>query len=172
MTARTHRGFTLIELLVATSIAVILLVLAAPAYFRWISDAEVANGASTLADGLRLAQAEAIKRNTNVEFTLDTAAGWTVQLPGSGTPIKLNKFAEGAKDSAFAPTPATSTTVTFNALGQIEPANAAAPLLPFSTVNISMSSGSRPLRVLVGGGTTGIKVCDPKFVWPDPQGCP
>lgn len=177
MTLHAHRGFTLIELLVSMSIAAILLVLATPSYVRWVGDAEVQNGAATLADGLRFAHAEAIKRNTNVELVLDPTTGtggWTVQLP-AGAALKTSLFAEGTNKADFVPAPAGSTTVTFNALGQVEAANAAAPTVPFNLVNISSPVGTRPLRVLVGGTRTGIKICDPAWtaIDPlDPKACP
>lgn len=174
MSRRKPRGFTLIELLISMAIAVILLILAVPGYISFIADAEVHNAASTLADGLRFAQAEAIKRNTNIEFVIDPTTGsgkWIVQLVGGGT-LDTAQFGEGSRRAAFLTNPATSTTITFNPLGQIEQNNAAAPLAPFTSIDVSNPDQTRPLRVLVGGGKTGIKICDPKYAWPDPKGCP
>jgi type IV fimbrial biogenesis protein FimT len=166
------RGFTLTELLIGLAIAGILLVLALPNYQRWIADSQIANAASTVADGLRFAQAEAVKRNADVEFTL-SGSGWSVQQP-SGAAIKVSSMAEGGYFAALVPEPAGSTTVTFDSFGLIKAQNAAAPVDPFTLVAISVPGGSRPLRVLVGGGGTGIKVCDPKFAYSSshPDGCP
>lgn len=167
------RGFTLVELLVALAIAVILLVLAAPTYVAWISDSQVNNAASTLAEGIRFAQAEAIKRNTNVEFT---AAGgeWHVNVQGDSAKLRTAALAAGGANATLTPDPASSTTVTFNAFGQILLQNATTPTDPFTSVGVSATSG-RPLRVLVtnGAGGTGIKVCDPDLsLANDPKGCP
>ena len=164
------RGFTLIELLISMAIAIFLLVMAVPLYMRWIADAQTANAASTLADGLRLAQGEAIKRNRIVEFTFTSGSSWTIQEP-SGSTIKAVSFPEGSKYSTMTPVPALNTTVTFSSLGTIIP-NATAPVQPFTQVNVSTPGGNRDLRVLVGGGY-GIRVCDPNIpVAGDPKKCP
>ena len=174
MSARRSLGFTLIELLITLAIAGILLVLALPNYREWLSDSNVRNAASSLADGLRYAQAEAVKRNQNVEFVLGTA-DWTVQLVG-GTVLRTASAKEGTKYASFTATPLTSTTVTFNALGQVETANAAAPLLPFTGVNLTATGMTRPLRVQVGSVTqpnsARIKICDPHVRLARSQGLP
>lgn len=170
------RGFTLIELMVGLSIAVILLVLAAPTYTRWIADSQVAGAASSVADGVRYAQAEAIKRNANVEFTVGSGA-WQVNLPGDSEKLRAGDLGEGGKYASLTAAPTSSTTVTFNAFGQIVDANAAAPTVPLGSVDVVMGAGSRPLglRVLIGNGAggSGIKMCDPALSWPsDGKGCP
>jgi hypothetical protein len=58
----------------------------------------------------------------------------------------------------------------------VEAANADLTL-PFDSVNVSVPNSGRPfgLRVLVAGGRTGVKVCDPNpaLVYPnDPKACP
>lgn len=169
----TGRGFTLIELMVGLAIAVILLVLAAPGFARWVADAQITAGASAMADGLRFAQAEAIKRNARVEFTASSGV-WAVNLPGSSVKLRTGVLAEGAAHATMAATPTASTTVTFNSFGQIEAENAAAPVEPLTSVDVNMTGGSKPMRVIIGNGAagTGIKLCDPSFAWPDPKACP
>jgi type IV fimbrial biogenesis protein FimT len=179
MSRRVPRGFTLIELLVALSIAVILLVLAAPSYVTWMADSEVQNGAQSVASGLRFAQAEAVKRNDKIQFVLDKTSGtggWSVQLT-DGTVIQDSVFAEGAYRMTFAPSPTAGTTITFNGIGLIDDANADATA-PFDTIDISSSvAGTHPLRILVSGTVAGsrfarIKICNTAYTWPDPKGCP
>jgi type IV fimbrial biogenesis protein FimT len=185
MTQRTApHGFTLIELLVALAIAVILLVLAAPAYVRWVADAETQSGASSIADGVRAAQAEAIKRNAVVEFVMDPTSGsggWKIQLQGTTTALNQGTFAAGSARSAFAPTPAGATTVTFSPLGQIwtDDGTITGKNLdgsdPLAQIDVSTSAGTRPLRVVVGGIGGGVKLCDPAWtvIDPnDPKACP
>jgi prepilin-type N-terminal cleavage/methylation domain-containing protein len=171
---RAPRGFTLIELMVSLAIAVLLLVLAMPNYGRWLADSEIQNGAQSLAGGLRFAQAEAVKRNDKIQLVLDNATGsggWSAQLV-DGTVVQDSYFAEGAARMAFDVTPAGLTTVTFNGLGMIDAANADATA-PFREIDISSSvSGTHPLRILVGGTRTGIKICSTSYTWPDPKACP
>jgi type IV fimbrial biogenesis protein FimT len=172
-----NRGFTLIELLVALAIAGFLLVMAAPLYTQWLADNQIKNGAQLVADGLRFAQSEAVKRNLQMEFVLDStvkSGGWQVR-PVAQAALQKGYFSEGADRVTFAVTPAGLSTVTFTGVGTILPANADGSA-PFTAVDISSTvSGSRPLRVVVGGTRSGIKICDPAWtaIDPgDPKACP
>jgi type IV fimbrial biogenesis protein FimT len=173
VTRRRQPGFTLIELLIGLSIAVILVVMAVPMYIAWVSDNQTANAASTVADGLRMAQGEAIRRNATVEFTL-SGTGWTIQQP-SGAAIRVAKFPEGSKYTVLTTFPLGTNTVTFNSFGIIVP-NATAPVAPFTQINVTTAPGTRDLRVLVGGApgsSYGIRVCDPNIpIAGDPKKCP
>jgi prepilin-type N-terminal cleavage/methylation domain-containing protein len=172
MRAGLHRGFTLIELLVAASISVILLLLAMPAYTLWIADGQIRNGAESIGNGLRYAQATAISQNANAQFVLG-ATGWTVAMVDTPTVvIQTASFDEGARHATFTGVDSGSvaaTTVAFSALGQVIPG--AANLVQVD-VTMPAIAGTRPLRVLIGNGRTGVKLCDPKFPWPDAKGCP
>jgi len=86
--------------------------------------------------------------------------------------IQTASFLEGSKDAtiiAVDSTPLPATTVAFNALGQV---------LPNATnlvqVDITMPAfpTSRSMRILVGNGRTGVKLCNPNVPIADPQGCP
>lgn len=175
------RGFSLIELLIALVIAVVLLVLAAPSYGVWVADSRIRAGADSLAGGLRLAQAEAVKRNEDVEFILDpttNTGGWTLNVVATpATPMQAGTFSDGATLTQFTAAPAGNTTITFTGLGTIR-ANNADGSTPFEQVTIAPStgiSGARNLRVLVGAGRTGIKICDPQWTAinaDDPKACP
>ena len=169
------RGFTLIELLVAIAIAAILMMLAAPNYAVWVADSEVRAGADSVAAGLRYAQAEAVKRNALVEFVLDPTVGtggWEVREPGGPTKYQSGSFGEGARRVQVAVAPAGTTIVTFNGLGIIATPNADASM-PFEAIDFGIAGvASRPLRVLVGGTRTGIKICDPALTPPEPRACP
>jgi len=180
MMKRAHAGFTLIELMVALAIAVILLVLAAPAYVRWMADAETQSGAASVGEGIRRAQAEAIKRNVNVEFVLSPSAGWQVQLQGSTTAIDRATFSSGSAQASFAATPAGATIVTFSPFGRVwtddgTPAGKNQDGSdPLTQVDVSNASGTRSLSVLVGGTGGAARVCDPAWdgkTPPDARGC-
>src|SRR5439155_22867296 len=114
-------------------------VMASPAYTRWMADAQTLNAAEALAAGMRTAYSEAIKRNANVEFTFDPTSstrGWTIRLL-DGTLVKDDTFRAGADQTVLTANPASSTTVTFNPLGQREQVNASAPEVPFDYFDVS-----------------------------------
>ncbi len=71
--AQPPPGFTLVELLIAVSLVAVLLVLAAPSFSTWIRNSQVRTVADTLQNGLRTAQAEAVRRNRQVVFYLTSA---------------------------------------------------------------------------------------------------
>ena len=172
MAARLHRGFTLIELMVAMTILILLLVLAMPGYVLWMSDNEIRNATESTASGLRYAQATAITSNRNAQFVL-SPTGWNVMMVDAPlVSIQTAAFSEGGKNVTVVgkdTAAAAATTVAFNALGQTitDPAN-------LVQVDLSMPgvANTRPLRVLVGNGRTGVKICDPKLAATDPAGCP
>ncbi len=183
MNGLRSRGFTLIELMVALSIAVILLVLAVPSYVRWLAETEILNGANQLATGLQTAQAEAIKRNINVQFVIDpttASGGWTAQAT-DGTVLQQGHFQGGSERVAFAPAPAGQTTVTFTPLGQILEDLANPQDDRLQRVTLTSSSTSMRRQVVVGLDQAGARrssaktqVCDPDsaFSAPDPSACP
>lgn len=173
MTVRRHRGFSLIELMIGLAIAGMLLVLAAPNYAAWVADGQIRSAAESIAGGMRIAYGEAVKRNQSVNFILDPttgSGGWQLVLVSDGSTLRSEVFGEGSKLAAFTATPAGGTTVTFTSLGQIDPATT-----DMTQVDVTFSGATvntRPLTVLVGGGRTGIKVCDPHVtVTTDPRFC-
>ena len=163
--ARRSAGFTLIEVMIALAIAATLLLLAAPNFATWNADAQIRAAAESIVSGMRYAQAEAIRRNEPIEFVLNPttgSGGWTVQQL-VGPPLQVGVFAEGATLAAFATAPAAATITTFNSLGGVN-ANNADTTVPITRVEVTHSgaiSNARNLHILVGGGRTGIKVCDP-----------
>jgi len=172
MFARHHRGFTLIELLITATVAILLLLLAMPGYTLWVADSQIRNAAESVASGLRYAQAAAISRNLNAQFVLN-AGGWDVMMVDApAVSIQTASFLEGSRDVTIVgvdATPAAATTVAFNALGQVIPN---ATNLVQVDVTMPPVATSRPLRVLVGNGRTGVKLCNPSAPAADPQGCP
>ncbi|MFO1412490.1 MAG: GspH/FimT family pseudopilin [Burkholderiales bacterium] len=181
MKRRPPAGFTLIELMVALAIAVMLLVLAAPAYVRWLADAEVQSGAASVVAGIRGAQAEAVKRNAMVEFVIVPGAGWKSQLQGTTTALDQASFGGGSAQSTFAVTPTGATKVTFSPLGRIwtddgTPTGKNLDGSAYVTqVDVSNVHGTRPLRIVFGGMGAATRVCDPAWTTidpSDPKACP
>ena len=168
MMRQLRRGFTLIEILVAMTIGILLLLM---------SDSEIRNGAQSVAEGMRTAQAAAISHNLNAQFVL-TGTGWTAQMADPPNAVlQTASFLEGSKYAVFNAVDianAAATTVTFNALGQVVPS--ATNIVKVDVTKPSVT-GTHPLRVMVGdltAGTTfnGVKLCDPAFPATDPKGCP
>lgn len=74
MQLKSARGFSLIELMVTITVLGILLAAAIPAFGRWIANASVRSAGESLQNGLRLAQAEAMRRNRQAVLVLTDAA--------------------------------------------------------------------------------------------------
>lgn len=152
--------------MIGLAIAATLLVMAAPNFATWSADGQIRAAAESVVSGMRYAQAEAIKRNAPVEFVLDPTVGtgkWEAKLQ-DGTLLQVGLFAEGARLAQFTTTPATATITTFSSLGGILAvnANASAPITEVAvTFSVITLANTRPLTVLVAGGRTGIKICDP-----------
>jgi type IV fimbrial biogenesis protein FimT len=165
-----RQGFSLIELMIAIAILAIVLTLGIPVYNEYMANTQVRNAAESILNGLRVAQAEAVKRNAPVVFVLDKAVGWQVQDPDTAAVIQKYVLAEGADKVALTGTPGTSTRVTFNGLGR-NTANkdGSAPLTRID-LKPSLAGGTRELRVLID--ISNIRLCDPKFPSTDPMGCP
>ncbi len=71
--AHRPRGFTLVELMITIALLAVLMALAAPSFGSWIRNAQVRTTSETLANGLRMAQSEAVRRNRLVVFFLTNA---------------------------------------------------------------------------------------------------
>jgi len=176
MLAARLRGFTLIELMVALAILAFLLVLAAPQYVVWVADNQVRAASDLFAGGLRYAQGEAVKRNEQVQLVVDpttATGGWQAILVSDGSVLQVGVLAEGADKIQVIPAPVGTTTITFTGMGFPAPTNPDASA-PFEILNLTRPgvAGARALRILVGGGRTGIKICDPAWPASDPKGCP
>lgn len=190
------RGFTLVELMVAITLLALLLLLAMPSFTTWIRNAQVRTVSDALQNGLRLAQAEAVRRHRQVVFyrtnattcTAATAAEdggafWVVRtvplLNGddAAEAVQCGQLADVAAGVAIAG----ATALCFNSAGrQVANANpdigGAACALDAngtSTFDVSQDNADRPLRVLVTLGGS-VRLCDPAKTLSSstPDGCP
>lgn len=163
-----HLGFSLIELLIGIVIMSILLSLAMPSFQTWLQNTQIRNAAESVQNGLQRARAEAVGRNTNVEFVLGTGSSWTVRLAG-GADIESRPSSEGSRDVTVTVTPSGTTTVRFNNFGGV----AAAPA-PFTQVDLDSpvlaAADSQNLRVTIGVGGN-IRMCDPNAPVSSPRAC-
>ena len=62
--AARQRGLTLIELMIGVVITGILLAMGVPSFASWLQSSQIRTAAGSILDGLQLAHAEAIRRNT------------------------------------------------------------------------------------------------------------
>ena len=162
--ASLQKGVTLIELMIGLVILGILLMVGLPSYSAWIQNTQIRTAAESILNGMQLARAEAVRRNTNVQLVFGAASSWTVSVPGAGgAQIQSRTSGEGSKNVTVAMTPAGATTITFNALGRVVAnADASASITQVAVdvpVAILSSAESRDLDRVTAGGN--VHMCDP-----------
>lgn len=191
------RGFTLVELMVTITLLSILLALAVPSFTLWINNTRVRTAAQVLQDGLRLAQAEAVRRNRTVSFFVTTeanpnestapaaaptttATNWGVRtlplIAGEGSTFIRGGQLTGVATGVLIST--ASTAVCFNAAGQ-QVANTPAgcttinAATPDARYNVAHPGGDRRLQVIASLGGR-VRMCDPAKTLSatNPDGCP
>lgn len=113
-----QRGVTLVELLIGLTIVGVLLAMGAPSFSSWVQNTQIRTATEAVLNGLQLARAEAVRRNTLISFqlvttldssctllpanTTDQPANWVVSLVAS--PSSLTSVA-GACDKSPANPP-------------------------------------------------------------------
>jgi len=178
LTALRSRGFSLIELMIAISIFVLLVVLAGPMYGEFMANTNIRNAGESMLNGLRLAQAQAVRSNLPTLFTY-TGTGWSVTTDdpdNPGTPLFQEDYllTQGANQATLTETPSGATTVTFGGLGRVEANANASASLELLDIKNPVVSASRPLRIVIANSTSaiGTKLCDPAVPASEPQACP
>jgi len=182
-----QRGFTLIELMIGLAIFAFLILIAGPQYADFLGNSQIRNGAENTLAGVRLAQAEAVRGNTQVQFALDTtvAGGWQVvrwndESGAFDIVVQSYKWSDGASKTHV--DAGGLDKVTFDGLGRVistghlllDGTTSTQPIAQVDITNTNVSS-PRPLRVVVNPATpTGIKLCDPDpgVTAGDPRWCP
>lgn len=195
------RGMTLIEVLVGLTLLAIILALGAPGFSTWLTNSRVRTTAESLLAGLQMAKAEAVARNARVRFQLvdslgdscviDAAgASWVVNLDPANEPDavegacgaepsdtvapRILHTRPGAESAAMTQVTASEATLVFNGLGRVTP-------VPAGDITIDVTAPAAGdcaagggevacLRIVVSPAGQ-IRMCNPKFVLPDPQGC-
>lgn len=182
--SRRPAGFTLIELMVGLAIIALALSLGIPSMSTWLQSNQIRNAAESIQNGLQLTKAEAVRRNTGVQFTLSSltatgAADWSVtcvtpsaDCPGAGmTETEIQKYSalEGAPAARVS---APQATIVFTGMGRVSPAaNIAIDITNPNAGTCAASGGNmRCLRVVVSAGGH-IRMCDPALPSSNPRGC-
>lgn len=194
--AQGSGGFTLIEAVVTLSIFATLAALTLPSMQLWIRNAKVRSVADSLQNGLRLAQAESLRRSRQTVFYLTNSTtpqtSLTADANGSYWAVntipslagELTAFVQSAEVGIASTNVAVAgpTAVCFNSVGRLV-ANATTGIAgatcvlppavpPVQMYNVNVAGADRPLNVMVTLGGQ-VHLCDPaKSLATDPDGCP
>jgi type IV fimbrial biogenesis protein FimT len=179
-----QRGFSLVELGVALVVLAILVSVGVPSFMAWIQNSQLRTTSESILAGLQLARAEAVRRNTRVQFTLAGATfqDWTIGCATAVGDLNVDGVDDcpaviqsrtGAEGTANATVAVDNATITFSGLGRADLA---------MTANITHLTGGdcvaaggpmRCSRILVSTGGQ-IRMCDPAITISDPgnpRGC-
>lgn len=180
-----QRGLTLVELMVTVSLMVLLLLLAAPDFITWINNTRVRTVSEVLQNGVRFAQAEAIRRNrsvvfylTNAEPSLAAAAVVNGTNWGARTlalfPADVPAFIKGGalSDVAAGVTINGPAAICFNSAGQQVTVAAEGCAAAAATYDVARPQADRNMRIVVSLGGR-VRMCDPNKVLSAtvPEGC-
>lgn len=80
-----QRGFTLLELMIVVAIAAIMVTIGLPSFRQMFDNARTKGSAESVLSGMRLARAEAIKRNAPMRFQLVSTLTAACTYLGSST---------------------------------------------------------------------------------------
>jgi type IV fimbrial biogenesis protein FimT len=179
--AGRQRGVTLIELAVALVVFGVLLVAAFPNFIAWIRNTQVRTATEAVLNGIQLARAEAVRRNTVVQFvivpnTITWTVGCVIATADCPATIQARSVEEGGSANTV-PTiePGGATTLTFNGMGRVVANDDGSPSITHVEVDSRTLSAaeSRELRVMIAAGGS-VKMCDPSpyIADDDPRVCP
>jgi type IV fimbrial biogenesis protein FimT len=194
--SQRESGFTMIEAMVTLAVFAILVALGIPEMSTWIRNNKVRTVTDSLQTGLRLAQAESLRRSRQVVFSLTNSTtpqaiplpaavngtSWAIwALPSiAGEPLAF--IQSGVLSNASANVTVNSngvSTVCFNSMGRLV-ANAGANVIaitggdacvqptapPVQKFNITTPGADRPLQINLGLGGQ-VHMCDPNVAISD-----
>ena len=185
------KGFTLVELMVAVTLFALLLSFAYPSYTTFIRNTQVRAAADSVLNGLQLARAEAIRRNTNIQFQLLNTSNstavtggtdWAVMSAATATPTVFDQQVQTRRERSASSNArigtATNVTATVAVAGAGMPAAIAFTGLGRLTtattvrkIDVTGGTGTRTLSIVLAPGGDA-RLCDPAFTLAtNPQGC-
>lgn len=190
-------GVSLIELMIGIVIVSLLMVMGAPSFNLWMQNTQVRTAAESIQNGLQIARTEAVRRNTNVRFSLTDAGGtvaWSVDCVSvtADCPagIQTRSGGEGGANAragvsvAALPSPISvnhfntaiaagtglPAGVTFNGVGRVPIANVGTDISRIDVTNAVRADARRMVIIIGTGGQT--RMCDPAIALAtNPQGC-
>lgn len=160
-----QRGFTMIEMMVAVAILAVTVSAAVPGFTQFVANTQIRSATESVRNGIQLARAEAVKRNAQVRFTLQTDTSWVI---GCTTPVVdvcpaviQSKTANESAAKSIALTMVGSKEITFTNLGTVTPAAGQLSVINVDHKTLS-AADTRDLRVMVGAGGS-VRMCDPNI---------
>lgn len=161
-----ERGFTLIELIIGVVVMAILMSMALPSFTAWIQKSQIRTAAETIQNGLMLARGEALRRNTQVSFTMaGPDSSWTVAVVNPAETIQSRSGTESTQNAVveIAAGPALPVNVVFDGLGRATSLATTLQIHVKNPVGGACGTGLTEMRCLdvqVSVGGT-VKMCDP-----------
>jgi type IV fimbrial biogenesis protein FimT len=193
-----RRGFTIVELLISLAVLAIMLALGAPSFAEWLQNQQIRVATEAVLNGLQVARAEAVRRNTPVRFQFvsdftasctlaSNTSNWVVSLttpvaacnvvPSDTTAPQILQerlAAEGTNSAVLTAVDSSgnaASAITFNAIGGVTANAEGTTAIAKIDITNPQSGAPRPLRIVVTGGGS-IRMCDPAVAAPDPRVCP
>lgn len=184
LTGRAQRGVTLLELMVTVVIVAILLAVAVPYFGDWIKRSSVGAGAQLIQNALRQAEAEAIRRNSDVEFMLtddvpsvsavatlvakENGKNWTIRVVDSKA---SNRYVNGytTKDISASVSYQGPASIRFSGAGRVLDSTGVA-VSGKQIFRVSQTGANVAYCVFVTPGG-GVKMCNPALASGNPQAC-
>jgi type IV fimbrial biogenesis protein FimT len=170
-------GFSLIEMLIAVAVMTIMLLLALPNFSIWMQNTQIRTAGEAILNGMQLARAEAVRRNTNVELEMTSVevpmkTDWTVRVVATNEVIQSRLAAEGSASAIATIAPGGMRKVTFNGFGSITGNNdGSATIAEIKIDSVAIAAAdSRELCVLVRAGGN-VRLCDPQVDATDTRTC-
>lgn len=198
----TSTGFTLIEMVVTITLMSILMVLVMPSFSDWVHNSKVRTVTDSLANGIRLAQTESLRRSREVVFSLTNnsapqsgltavanGSNWSINTVPSMLAGEASQFVQAGVLAAVASGVQITgpAAICFNSEGRLVAdatsgvtgaTGGATCTLPTNTppaqsYDVTLPGADRPLRVVVALGGQ-VHMCDPAKTLSatNPDGCP
>lgn len=167
-----HRvtGFSLIELMVVVVVLGILSSLAAPSFSSMLTNSRVRTGAEGIVNGLQLARTEAIHRNTNVSFTLNSDTGWTVAAVSPASTIQTRPANEAGSNLQVT-AQNNQKSLTFTSTGAVAGYDVSSTLTKVTVAPPASVANGESLQIDVFAMGQ-IRMCNPAITAAnDPRGC-